>query len=154
MAGQEQGAQRRTNPMLGIWIAVIGLLLALILGWTMMRIGAGRLAAAAKIRSDAEGRLMVAVEFAASEAVNQAQEARLSMSQGNWGEAQRRLSRVTGLVTLMEQVAPQSKMASVAQLRERLGEVQRLVAEQSRDALGSLDALVTQLDELRGRQEQ
>ena len=147
----EQRESRQSSPLLGYLIAVIGLVIAVALGWAMMAIGARRLADAERVREQAEGRLLVAVSFAAREAVTQAQEARVSIIRSNWGDAQRRLSRVNELVTLLEQVAPDADREAVNQVRDRTGEVQRLVGEQSTDALSALDTLITDLDGLRGR---
>jgi hypothetical protein len=146
----EQRESRQSSPLFGYLIAVIGLVIAVALGWAMMAIGARRLADAERVREQAEGRLLVAVSFAAREAVTQAQEARVSIIRSNWGDAQRRLSRVNELVTLLEQVAPDADREAVNQVRDRTGEVQRLVGEQSTDALSALDALITDLDGLRG----
>jgi type II secretory pathway pseudopilin PulG len=147
----EQRESRQSSPLFGYLIAVIGLVIAVALGWAMMAIGARRLADAERVREQAEGRLLVAVSFAAREAVTQAQEARVSIIRSNWGDAQRRLSRVNELVTLLEQVAPDADREAVNQVRDRTGEVQRLVGEQSTDALSALDTLITDLDRLRGR---
>jgi hypothetical protein len=147
----EQRESRQSSPLSGYLIAVIGLVIAVALGWAMMAIGARRLADAERVREQAEGRLLVAVSFAAREAVTQAQEARVSIIRSNWGDAQRRLSRVNELVTLLEQVAPDADREAVNQVRDRTGEVQRLVGEQSTDALSALDTLITDLDALRGK---
>ncbi len=147
----EQRESRQSSPLFGYLIAVIGLVIAVALGWAMMAIGARRLADAERVRRQAEGRLLVAVNFAAGEAVTQAQAARVSILASNWGDAQRRLSRVNEMVTLLEleQVAPDADREAVNRVRDRTGEVQRLVGEQSTDALSALDALITDLDGLR-----
>lgn len=130
-------------------IAVIGLLIALVLGWAMIAIGAGKMRGAKQIQAGAEAKSAIAVEFAAEQSVAWAQEARLALNKGNWGAAQTRLARVNDLVTLMEQVAPEGKREAVSQVRDRLGEVQQLVGEQSKDSADALDLLATDIDGLR-----
>jgi len=130
-------------------IAVVGLLVAVLLGWAMMAIGARKLRDAAKLQADAESRLLIALDYAASQAMAQTQEARVSLNRDNWGEAQSRLDSVNELVTLMERVTPDRTRPDVDRLRDRLGEAQRLVGEQSKDALSALDSLITELDGLR-----
>jgi len=130
-------------------IAVVGLLVAVLLGWAMMAIGARKLRDAAKLQADAESRLLIALDYAASQAMTQTQEARVSLNRDNWGEAQSRLDSVNELVTLMERVTPDRTRPDVDRLRDRLGEAQRLVGEQSKDALSALDSLITELDGLR-----
>jgi hypothetical protein len=127
----------------------VGLLVAVLLGWAMMAIGARKLRDAAKLQADAESRLLIALDYAASQAMAQTQEARVSLNRDNWGEAQSRLDSVNELVTLMERVTPDRTRPDVDRLRDRLGEAQRLVGEQSKDALSALDSLITELDGLR-----
>jgi hypothetical protein len=132
-------------------VAIIGLVIAALVGWTMMAIGARRLEQAKKLRAESEGRLMAAVEFAAREATREAQDAQVAVNRSNWGEAGTGLDRVDGLVTLMEQVRPESQRGAVEDARGELGDAQRLVREQSRDAAESMNALVAALDKLRGQ---
>jgi len=147
-----QGAKRMSTGWLGLVIAVAGLVIAILLGWALMAIGANRLDQANKIRASAERRLMTAMGFAAEEAMRDAQQADIAIRRSNWGEAQTRLSRVNELVTLMEQIAPASRSTAVRRLRERLAEAQQLVGNQSEGATQVTDALVTDLDDLRQEQ--
>jgi len=143
-------SEQRTNRGLPGWlVAIIGLIIAALLGWAMMAIGARRLEQAKKLRAESEGRLMAAVEFAAREATREAQDAQVALNHSNWGEVGTRLARVGELVTLMEQVAPESQSGAVRDIRSRLGDAQRLAGEQSKDAPQSLSALVAALDGLR-----
>lgn len=152
-AQREQSGQARSNPMLGWLIAVIGLLIAVILGWAMMAIGAGRLEAAKKTRSDAEGRLLIALDYAAREAMREAQGAQVAINKNNLGEAAARLSRANDLVTLMEQVAPESMRSEVNDVRNSLSEAQQQVGARSQDAAQTLNTLITQLDGLTAKRE-
>jgi len=152
-AQREQSGQARSNPMFGWLIAVIGLLIAVILGWAMMAIGAGRLEAAKKTRSDAEGRLLIALDYAAREAMREAQGAQVAINKNNLGEAAARLSRANDLVTLMEQVAPESMRSEVNDVRNSLSEAQQQVGARSQDAAQTLNTLITQLDGLTAKRE-
>ncbi len=142
--------QRTSRGPSGWLVAIVGLIIAALLGWAMMAIGARKLDQAKKLRAESEGRLMLAVEFAAREATREAQDAQVALNQSNWGEVGTRLAHVGELVALMEQVRPESQRGAVDDARGRLGDAQRLVGEQSKDAAQSLTALVTALDELRG----
>ena len=147
MSEQEK---RPRDPRQAAWlIAVVGLLIAVVLGWAMMAIGSARMRRAGQIQATAEAKNAIALEFAAEQSVSWAQEARLALNKGNWGAAQTRLSRVNDLVTLMEQVAPEGSRQGVSQVRERLAEVQQLVGDQSKDSGAALDLLVTDIDALR-----
>lgn len=143
------GEQRSGSAVRGWLVAIIGLVAAALLGWALMAIGAKRLEDARKIRAESEGRLMVAVDFAAREAMREAQDAQMAVNSSNWGEAGSRLSRVNELVTLMEQVAAEGERRAVGDVRNRLGEAQRSVGQQSKEAGQSVSALVTALDVLR-----
>lgn len=152
-AQREQSGQARSNPMSGWLVAVIGLLIAVILGWAMMAIGAGRLEAAKKTRSDAEGRLLIALDYAAREAMREAQGAQVAINKDNLGEAATRLSRANDLVTLMEQVAPESMRSGVSDVRNSLSGAQQQVGARSQDAAQSVNTLITQLDGLTAKRE-
>jgi hypothetical protein len=143
------GGRARRNPLLTGWlIALIGLAIAVLLGWAMMSIGARRIAVAKEMKAQAQDRLYVAVEFSAEQAVGKLQDARRDLRRQNWGSAQGALSEVEDCVTFMEQVAPEDRVKQVRQVRERIGELQSAVGEQSEDAMDRLDALEAALDEL------
>jgi len=144
-----QAGRRAGSSASGYLIAVIGLALAIVLGWAMMKIGEKKLRDASKIQAEAEGRLAIAISFMAREAMRYNQEASISLNRSNWGEAQMSLLRVDELVTLMEQVAPEARLQAVKEVRHRLSEAQRLTEEQSGHAPQAVNALAAQLDELR-----
>ena len=140
----------RRSPLATGWmIAIIGLIIAILLGWALMSIGAARIKQAEQIRVAAESRLQIALSFAAKGAIDELRQARLALHNKNWGSAQTVLSRVEDHVTFMEQVAPEGKRKPVSEIRERIGELQRAVGEQSKDSVERLDALEAALDQLR-----
>lgn len=146
----EQGGQPQRKPTSGWLIAVVGLLIAIVLGWAMMAIALGKLESAKKIRSDSEGRLMIAVDFAAQEAMKAAQDAQVAINRSNWGQAGIALARVNNLVTLMEQVSPEGKRSALSDVRNSLSDAQKAVGSQSQDAVQQINTLITKLDGLGG----
>jgi len=149
----EQSGQPQRKPMSGWLIAVVGLLIAITLGWAMMAIGSRRLESANKIRSDSEGRLMIAVDFAAGEAMKSSQDAQVAINRNNWGQAGSGLARVNDLVTLMEQVAPEDRRSAVSDVRSSLSDAQKQVGSQSQDAVQAMNTLITKLDGLRDKKQ-
>jgi hypothetical protein len=149
----EQSVQPERKPMSGWVIAVVGLLIAIILGWAMMAIGSRRLDSANKIRSDSEGRLLIAVDFAAQEGMKASQDAQVAINRSNWGQAGSALARVNDLVTLMEQVAPEDKRSAVSDARNSLSDAQKQAGSQSQDAVQGINTLITKLDGLREKKE-
>jgi len=145
----EQTERGRSATRFGYTVAGVGLVLAVVLGWALMGIGSRRLKEAERVRTAAESQLLIALDFAADAAMERAQQARLSINKNNWGEAQTTLARMTELLTLMEQVAPERKRNEVSQVRQQLEEAQQLAGEKSPNALATLDALATNLDALK-----
>ncbi len=145
------GAPGRRNPVVTGWmVAIIGLIVAALLGWGLMSVGAGRIQQAEQTKVAAEAKLETALTFAAAEAVDELRKARLALHNNNWGSAQTTLSRVEDYVTFMEQVSPEGKRGAVAQIREAMGDLQGAVGQQSADAGGRLDALEAALAQLSG----
>jgi hypothetical protein len=144
------GARPGTSPVAKGWmVGVIGVIAAIILGSILMAVGSRRLENADRIRATAESKLMVAASFAAGDAIEQVRQARLALHNENWGNAQRVLSSVEDKVTLIEQVAPESKRKEVSELRTLMGDLQSVVNAQSGEASQKLDALEAALDKLK-----
>jgi len=145
----QQGERPKRKPVPGWLVAAVGLLIAIILGWATMAIGSRRLEAAKQIRSESEGRMMIAVDFAAEDAMRTSQDAQVAISKSNWGQAGSALARVNNLVALMEQVAPEGKRSAIGDIRNSLSNAQQQVASQSQDAVQEINTLIAELDGLR-----
>jgi len=129
-------------------VAVIGLLIAVLLGWITMSIGSRRIKQAEQTRVVAESKLEIAVRFAAGKAMDELRQARLALHSNNWGSAQMVLSEVRECVAFMVEVAPEGKRKEVMQLRDAVEQLQRAAEEQSKDTQAKLDALEAALDQL------
>ncbi|MBN1460935.1 MAG: hypothetical protein JXA57_15485 [Armatimonadetes bacterium] len=135
------GARAGMSPVLKAWgIGAVAILIAVLLGYVLMSIGSGRLQQAEQIRVNAESKLQVALSFAAGEAVDELRKARLALHNQNWGSAQTTLSSIEDKITFMERIAPESRKADVAALRDDLSRLQSLVSEQSNDVMSQLDS--------------
>jgi hypothetical protein len=144
------GARPGPSPVAKGWmVGVIGVIAAIMLGSILMAVGSRRLENAERIRATAESKLMVAVSFAAGDAIEQVRQARLALHNENWGNAQRVFSSVEDKVTLIEQVAPESKRKEASELRTLMGDLQSAVNAQSGEASQKLDALEAALDKLK-----
>lgn len=139
---------RRSPVMIGWLVAIIGLVIAVVLGWAMMSIGAGRISRAEKLRRTTESKLEVAVSFAADEAMEGVREARLAIRSKNWGSAQATLDEVGDCIEFMDSAAPQSKAAAVAEVGAKFEKLREAVEAQAKDAQDQLDALEANLHEL------
>jgi hypothetical protein len=147
---QRAGAPKKRNPVLTGWmVAIIGILLAALLGWALMSVGAGRIARAEEVRAEAELRLQSALTPVTEEAYTQAQVVDRALRRDNWGDASRELSRLDRLADLMEQISPQEKQRTVAQLRSSLEELHSAFDKRSDKARDVLDSIMLSLDELR-----
>jgi len=143
-------ARKARNPVVTGWlVAVVGLLIAVLIGWVMMTIGARRVESAEQIRQQAESRLLVALDFAVELASDEAKSVDDALLSSNWGSAARRLAQVSNAVNLMDQVAPESRQKQVDEVLELLSQLQGAIGDQSSDARDRLDAFRTALDGLR-----
>jgi hypothetical protein len=138
------------SPVAKGWmVGVIGVVIALALGWVLIAIGSAKIRKAEGIRAAAESKLRFAVSFGAEEAIEEIREARLSLHGNNWGSAQAVLSSVEDKVTLMEQVSPDGMKDDVANVRQLIGDLQNAVTQQSPEASNQLDELEAALDRMR-----
>ena len=143
-------ARKARNPVVTGWlVAVVGLLIAVLIGWVMMTIGAKRVESAEQMRKQAESRLLVALDFAVELASDEAKSVDDALLSSNWGSAARRLAQVSNAVNLMDQVAPESRQKQVDEVLELLSQLQGAIGDQSKDARDRLDAFRTALDGLR-----
>jgi len=143
-------AGKGRNPVATGWtVAIVGLLIAVLIGWAMMAVGANRVKSAEQVRQQAESRLLVALDFAVELAANEAKSVDDALLASNWGSAARRLAQVSNAVNLMGQVAPDSKQPQVDEARELLSQLQGAIGDQSSDARDRLDAFRTALDGLK-----
>ena len=142
--------RKARNPVVTGWlVAILGLVVAVLVGWAMMAIGARRVEQAEQVRQQAESRLLVALDFAVELAADEAKSVDDALLASNWGSAARRLAQVSNAVNLMAQVAPDSKQQQVDEVRELLSQLQGAIGDQSKDARDRLDAFRTALDGLR-----
>ena len=149
-AGRAGPARKARNPVVTGWlVAVVGLLIAVLIGWVMMTIGAKRVESAEQMRKQAESRLLVALDFAVELASDEAKSVDDALLSSNWGSAARRLAQVSNAVNLMDQVAPESRQKQVDEVLELLSQLQGAIGDQSSDARDRLDAFRTALDGLR-----
>ncbi len=147
---RKAAARPGPSPVMKAWmVGVIGVGIAIIVGWALIAIGSARIRKAEEIRVTAESKLQFAVSFAAGEAMDELRQARLSLHNNDWGSAQSALSRVEDKVTLVEQVAPDSIKGDAGNVRQLMGDLQNAVTEQSPDASGKLDSLEAALDKMR-----
>ncbi|GEM_PF-1369446 len=144
------GARRARNPVATGWlIAIAGLVLAVLVGWIMLSIGARRIEHAQQLRTAAESQLEMAMEFAAEDAIEAVRAARLELQRGNWGRVEAHVRRADDLVAFMAQMAPERSRRPVAALREELSQLQRAVEGRAGDTGQRLNRFETALDDLR-----
>ena len=136
------GAKPGMGPVAKGWlVGVIGVAIALLLGWVLMGIGSNRIKQAEQVKVAAESRLNVAVSFVAGDAIEGLRLARLALHNKNWGSAQMTLSAVEDKVTFLGQIAPEDRKGEVSAAADQLAELQKATAEQSKDVMERVDAL-------------
>ena len=141
------GAKRGMGPVAKGWlVGVIGVLIAVLLGWVLMTIGSNRIKQAEQVKVAAESRLNVALSFVAIEAIDELRQARLALHNKNWGSAQMTLSGVEDKVTFLRQIAPDERKNEVSAVADQLAELQKAAGEQSKDVMERVDALEAALD--------
>jgi len=141
------GAKRGMGPVAKGWlVGVIGVLIAVLLGWVLMTIGSNRIKQAEQVKVAAESRLNVALSFVAVDAIDELRQARLALHNKNWGSAQMTLSGVEDKVTFLRQIAPDERKNEVSAVADQLAELQKAAGEQSKDVMERVDALEAALD--------
>lgn len=141
------GAKPGMGPVAKGWlVGVIGVLIAVLLGWVLMTIGSNRIKQAEQVKVAAESRLNVALSFVTRDAIDELRQARLALHNKNWGSAQMTLSRVEDKVTFLGQIAPDGRKAEVSAATDLLTELQKAAGEQSKDVMERVDALEAALD--------
>jgi hypothetical protein len=144
------GAKAGPSPVAKGWlVGVIGVVIAIILGWALIAIGSAKIRKAEGIRVASEAKLRIAVAYAANEAIEELRQARLALGNQNWGSAQTTLSQVGTRVKLINDVAPDSETDRVNEIQQLLDDLQAAVGQQSADASQKLDALEAALDKMR-----
>ncbi len=143
------GAPKRRNPVATGWmVAIIGLAIALVLGWILMSIGSRRMQQAAQIRREAESKLEMEVNFGARRAMDELRPVRLALHNSNWGAAGDALSPAEDCVDFIQRVAPEGMQSDVRAVSAGLEAVQTAIQEQSREAMDRLTELEAALDAL------
>jgi hypothetical protein len=144
------GAKAGPSPVAKGWlVGVIGVAIAIMLGWALIGIGSRKIATAQQMRKAAEAKLDAAVAFAAEDAMAELRQARLSVSGQNWGSAQTILMKVDGRIRLIQQVAPDRRKKDADQVRGLMDDLMGAVSAQSAEASQKVDALEAALDRMR-----
>jgi hypothetical protein len=144
------GARRRPSPIAKAWlVGVIGVAIAVVLGWALIGIGSRKIGSAEQTRKAAEAKLDAAVAFAAEDAMAELRQARLSVNNRNWGSAQTILMKVDGRIRLIQQVAPDRRKKDADQVGGLMDDLMAAVSAQSGDASQKVDALEAALDKMR-----
>jgi len=139
-------APKKRNPVLTGWmVAIIGLLVAALIGWIMMSLAARKVQQA----GEAEKRLQGEVEFWTIRAKGELLTVQEQLSKGNWGlAAEEALPRLGESVDSIKRVAPSSKAGLVEEVYRKLDELEDAVQRQSGEAMERLIALQRALDRL------
>ena len=131
----------------GTLIAIAGLVIAGLLGWGLMSIGARRLREAEQQKEP----LRHAMSVLAGEAIAAADEAALAVANKNWGDAQKPLRRVDEVASGMQQAATPETQGKVERARAALKEAQDALGKQDESTQAKLDALASQLRALQSK---
>jgi len=143
------GVPQPRSPLARAWTTgVVLIIIAIVIGWALIAIGARRITNAKQIQTASESKLAIAVSYVAGEAMSQLRDARLAINKNNWGSAQIILSQVAEKVALMRQVAPTDEVDAVQRISDQLTRLQKSADEQSKDTIQQLDALETSFDAL------
>jgi hypothetical protein len=123
-------AKPRNPVTTGALIAIIGLIVALLLGLGLMKVGSNRLEAAKRT----ERPYQIAFALLAQNGVSAVSRAQSSLNTKDWGQAQRSLDDAGTIITQMETAASEADRTPVSQVRSALGDAQTAVGQQSADA--------------------
>lgn len=119
------------NPVTtGALVAVVGLIVALLLGLGLMKVGSNRMEAARRT----ERPYRIAFALLAQNGATAVSRAQSSINTRDWGQAQRALDEAGTIITQMETAASEADLAPVGRVRAALGEAQTAVGQQSADA--------------------
>ena len=133
---------KKRNPVtIGVLIAVVGLVIALLLGLVLMKIGGNQMEAAKRT----ERPYQIAFALLAQNAVDAVGEAQSSLNTQDWGQAQRALDAAGKIVTQMETAASEADREQVGRARQALGDAQTAVGKQADDASDKVTVLKDQL---------
>jgi hypothetical protein len=133
---------KQRNPVTTGWtVAIVGLLVALLLGLGLMRIGKQRMAKAAELARP----YTVAFAALAENALAPLGKAQDSVTSKDWGQAQTALDEAGKVVTQMEAAASDENRGPVQQVRQALGDAQSKVGQQAGDTGDKLKDLQTRL---------
>jgi hypothetical protein len=122
--------KKRSPVMTGVMVAVVGLIIALLLGLGLMWVGGNRMEAARKT----ERPYRIAFGIVARGAAEATGRAQSSLNTQDWGQAQRALDDAGTVVTQMETAASEADRTQVGQVRAALGDAQTAVGQQAADA--------------------
>ena len=122
--------KKRSPVMTGVMVAVVGLIIALLLGLGLMWVGGSRMEAARKT----ERPYRIAFGIIALGAVEATGRAQSSLNTKDWGQAQGALDEAGKIVTQLESAVSEDNREQVGRIREALGEAQTSVGKQSDDA--------------------
>jgi type II secretory pathway pseudopilin PulG len=143
------GARKRRNPVATGWmVAIVGLAIAVVLGWILMSIGSRRMQQATQIRREAESKLEMEVNFGARRAMDELRPVRLALHNSNWGAAGDGLSPAEDCVKFIERIAPGRMESDVRTVTTGLEKLQGAIQDQSKEAMDRLTDLEAALDAL------
>ena len=141
--------REQQKPAGGGWkVAAVGILIALVIGLTMIAIGVRKIKRGAEMQQQAELRLQDVMQYLAADAKAQADQMDEYLRQSNWGLATKRMGKLVEAITLIDQIAPRAKRAEVEQVEEARERVQKALDERAEDWRDRLDQLRAALDEL------
>ncbi len=141
--------REQQKPAGGGWkVAAVGILIALVIGLTMIAIGVRKIKRGAEMQQQAELRLQDVMQYLAADAKAQADQMDEYLRQSNWGLAAKRMGKLVEAITLIDQIAPRAKRAEVEQVKEARERVQKALDERAEDWRDRLDQLRAALDEL------
>ncbi len=143
------GAPKRRNPVVTGWkVAIVGLLIAGLVGWISLSIAGRKMERAVQMQREAESKLEVEVKFGARKALEELRPARLALHNDNWGEAADELGAVRDYIELMQRVAAKGSQSEVEKVSKEFEQLEAAIEEQSKNAMDDMTALEGALDEL------
>lgn len=129
---------KKSNPVTtGVLVAVVGLIIALLLGLGLMKVGSNRMEAAKRT----ERPYRIAFALLAQNGTAAVSRAQGSLNTRDWGQAQRALDEAGTVITQMETAASPDNQEQVGRVRAALGEAQTAVGKQSEDAPDNVQKL-------------